>query len=390
MFHLTVRAAWHDNRWNGTFCREPSRNSFCVALDRIRKERDDEHEQKIAGRPWNTLTRDEDLPPCKAESGSFMNPNESTRIFEHPYAGSQKTARTHGHLKPTSVKIPPFSTFAIPYAWTLRREQDAIDAAEPKPLPRDEEPPFKTAWVFGRERQKALLDLFFNRLIPGRSLVLFYCKDGHPLGDTISRLVVGVGSINRIAPAKAYDVSDGGKPTYLTWDRLFSHSIRPDGEDGFLLPYHEYLEPTGNPIEDERRFKLMKEIAVEADPAHLRVFSYAAELAPSDIVLSTLMRCLQSVRRIKAHGIAEGPWEQREDWLNTQIAAVWKDRGAFPGLGPALEALGLRRGTALTLELISSGAIKSDDNPWPTVDAILRGEQKPPQSAYDGDLKEIR
>ncbi|MBW2664221.1 MAG: hypothetical protein JRD93_20155 [Deltaproteobacteria bacterium] len=33
--HITIRVAWHDNRWNGTVCSAPSHNSFCVALDRI-------------------------------------------------------------------------------------------------------------------------------------------------------------------------------------------------------------------------------------------------------------------------------------------------------------------------------------------------------------------
>lgn len=36
MFHLTLRVAWHDARWNGMVCHEPSHNSFCIALDRIR------------------------------------------------------------------------------------------------------------------------------------------------------------------------------------------------------------------------------------------------------------------------------------------------------------------------------------------------------------------
>jgi hypothetical protein len=53
------------------------------------------------------------------------------------------------------------------------------------------------------------------------------------------------------------------------------------------------------------------------------------------------------VRRIRQHGIAEGSWEAREDWLNEQIAKTWVDRGAFPGLGSVLEALGMRLGTAL-------------------------------------------
>ena len=78
-----------------------------------------------------------------------------------------------------------------------------------------------------------------------------------------------------------------------------------------------------------RRMELLREIAV---PAHMRVFSYAAELAPADIALSTLVRCLGAVHKIREHGVAEGPWEQ--------IALIWRDRGAFPGLGPALAALG--------------------------------------------------
>src|SRR5207244_2790838 len=140
------------------------------------------------------------------------------------------------------------------------------------------------------------------------------------------------------------------------------HSIRVDGEDGFLLPYHDYLAPTGDAKEDERRGELLKEIVVPADPSHMRAFSYAAELAPPDIALSTLVRCLEAVRRVKADGIVRGPWERREEWLNRQIADAWKDRGPFPGLGAALEALGMRLGTALTLELIASGKVGPNED----------------------------
>ncbi|RAI71188.1 hypothetical protein DOZ80_04895 [Pseudomonas fluorescens] len=387
MFHLTARVAWHDSQWNGRVCRSPSCNSFCVALDRIREERDDAREDSLAGRLWSELSP-EQLPACKAESGAFMSSVEWTRRFDHPYAGIKKAAETHGHLKPTLVKVPPFATFAVPFAWMLRSEQDAIDQRLPIQLPPDEDSPFSSPWVFGRARQEAILKLFSGRITPERSLVFFYCKEGQPLGDSISRLVMGVGRITSLAPPKAYDV-DKNKPTHLMWDLLVRHSIRPDGDDGFLLPYHDYLEPTGDAVEDARRLDLLLEIVVPVAPAHLRVFSYAAELAPSDIALSTLVRCLESVRKIRQHGIAKGPWERREEWLNAQIALAWRDRGAFPGLGPALEALGMRLGTALTLELLSSGAFASDTDPWPVVDAILRGNKKPPQPAYAEDIKAV-
>lgn len=388
MFHLTARVAWHDSRWDGTVCNAPSCNSFCVALDRIREERDDAKEDTFAGKAWSEL-RPEELPPCKAESGAFMNPNEWVRRFQHPYAGIKKAVDSHGHLKPTLVKVPEYSTFAVPFAWMLRSEQSAIDERLPDPLPPDEESPFNSPWVFGRARQEAILKLFAGKLTADRSLVFFYCKEGQPLGDSISRLIMGVGRITSIAQPKAYDVSEA-KPSHLMWDTLVRHSIRPDGHDGFLLPYHDYVEPTGDPVEDARRQDLLREIAVPADPAHIRIFSYAAELAPPDIALSTLIRCLESVRKIKEHGIAPGPWTQREEWLNDQIAQAWSDRGAFPGVGPVLESLGMRLGTALTLELLSSGLVAADDDPWPTVDAILRGNQQPPQPAYADDVRTVR
>lgn len=388
MFHLTMRVAWHGSRWNGHVCPTPSSNSFCVALDRIREEKDDSALDALAGIRWDELTQ-EQLPPCKAESGGFMNETTWVRRFEHPYSGIQKAAKTHGHLKPTSVKVPPFSAFAVPFGWMLRSEQSAIDERTPEPLPSDEVSPFKSPWVFGRARQTALVDMVFNRLTPERSLVFFYCKEGQPLGDTISRLVVGVGRIMSIAPVKDYDV-DPGKVSYPMWDRLLRHSIRPDGADGFLLPYHEYLEPTGDADEDARRVNLLQEIAVPADPAHMRVFSYAAELAPADIALSTLIKCLDAVRKVREHGIAKGPWERREDWLNAQIALVWQDRGAFPGVGSALEALGMRLGTALSLQLIASEVVGRDDDPWLHIDAVLRGEAAAPQPTYNADLQAVR
>lgn len=386
--HLSVRVAWHDNRWNGAVCSAPSKNSFCVALDRIRAERDDKRQDEVAGRIWGELSREE-LPPCIAESGGFMNEQGWTRTVEHPYQSIGKAASTHGHLKPTKLKVPPYTTFAVPFAWMLREHQEKLDDSLPSPLPPDEEPPFSSPWVFGRARQEAVTNLMFGRLTPQRSLAFFYCKEGQPLGDTISRLLVGVGRIISVGKLTRYD-SDRDE-SYPLWDRLIHHSIRPDGTDGLLLPYHDYLEPTGDPLEDERRRAvLLPEIAVAADPRKTRSFSYAAEHVNPDVALSTLVKFLNAVRKVRAHGVAKGPWEEREEWLNEQIALAWKDRGAFPGVGSALEALGMRLGTALSLDLIASGKVKSDDNPWPLVDALFQGKEKPPLPEYQADLAAVR
>lgn len=388
MRHLTLRVAWHDRAWDGMVCNHPSQNAFCLALDRIREERDDAYEDSVHGRSWADLNSD-GLPPCRAEAGAFMNPHEWTRTIEHPYQKIRKAQDTHGHLLPTPVKVPPYSTFCIPFAWMTIRSQEEIAERLPVQLPEDREAPFRTNWVFGRRRQEALLETFFDGLTEGESLVFFYTKEGQPISDSINRLVVGVGRLTKVGPLLEHE-TEGSKASYPMWDRLVRHSIRADGSDGFLLPYHAYLAPTGDPEEDARRRDLLQEIAVVPEPGHTQVFSYFSQHASPDVALSTLVRCLDAVRRIRQHGIAEGPWDLREEWLNEQIARTWVDRGAFPGLGAVLEALGMRLGTALALELVASGKVASDADPWPLVDAMLRGEEDAPQRVYAADVEAVR
>lgn len=385
MFHLSLRVAWHDNRWNGTVCRSPAGNAFCASLDRIRQEKEPANEEPLSGRCFSTL-KESELPPCKAESGAFMNEKAWLRLFEHPFQEIPAAAATHGHLKPTSVPTPPYSTFAVPFWWMLRSNQKAIQESLAEQLPPDEEPPFPTDWVFGRARQEALVELFFNkRLSEEESLVLFYCKAGHPVGEQIPRLIVGVGRVTKIDKLRRYETSK--RDSCPIWDRLIRHSVRPNGHDGFLLPYHDYLEPTGDEKEDERRAALLQEIVVAANEEHIRDFSYAAELVKPSAALSTLKSSLEAIRRIKEHGIAKGPWAKREEWLNAQISKAWQDRGAFPGVGSALEALGMRLGTCLCLDLRAHEAYSANDDPWPVLDGVLRGKKKAPSSAYKTDLE---
>lgn len=387
MFHLNVRVAWHDNRWNGSVCRDPAGNSFCIDLKRIRQERNDALEVEHAGKWFADLTSAE-LPPCRAESAAFMNDREWVRRVEHPYQSGKKTTMTHGHLLPTDIKVGPYSTFAVPFYWMLRGHQEELEESLPIPLPPDEEPPFASPWVFSAERQEALSEWFFGRIEKGKSLVFLYTKSGHPLDENYPRLLVGVGRINTMSKVLRYNTQKEGE-TYPIWDRMFEHSIRPDGFEGFILPYHDYLEPTGDQEEEQRRMALLDEIAVVPEQKDIMAFSYAGEHAGPEVALSALTKCLDAVRKIRGHGIAEGPWERREDWLNDEIAKSWADRGAFPGTGVALEAIGMRLGTSLMLELLATKEIKGTDNPWPVIDAILRGDKAPPNKAYTADIRAV-
>ena len=388
MQHLAIRVAWHDARWGGTVCDAPSANPYCVALERVREERDDAYEDGVAGLPFEQLG--DRLPPCALESGAFMSPRQWRRRFVHPYRDIPKAQATHGHLDPLVIDVPAYTTFGVPFAWMLRENQERIQDGIAEQLPPDREPPFDSAWVFGRERQEALLSRFFDSggVVSGSSMVMFYTKHGHPLGDDIPRLIVGVGQITKIRDLRRYPTS--GAETYPLWDRLISHSIRGDGSQGFLLPYHEYLQQTGDPEEDVRRRQLLESVVLRPDDDQIVNFSYHTEHAGPDIALGVLVKLLEVIRSIRSHGIAVGNWLAREDWVNEQLAATWLDRGPFPGLGSVLEAVGLRLGTALVFDLRAQGRLRDDGDPWPMVDSLIRGDREPPRKEYVADLGAVR
>jgi hypothetical protein len=97
--HLTVRVAWHQERWNGTVCRLASNNSFCLDLDRIREERDDAYEDSVGLTQFADLPI-ERLPPCRAESGAFMADREIAQVREHPRRSQRQLARMAGCGRP--------------------------------------------------------------------------------------------------------------------------------------------------------------------------------------------------------------------------------------------------------------------------------------------------
>ena len=147
--HLDVRVPWHDARWDGTVCRAPRRNSFCLDLDTIHETRNDALEERLAGRHIADLALDQQ-PACRRESGAFMSSREWWQERVHPYATVKAAWETHAHLLPTRVRMPAYSTLATPFWWMLQQNQEHVDARSAEPLPPDDEAPFRSAWVFGR------------------------------------------------------------------------------------------------------------------------------------------------------------------------------------------------------------------------------------------------
>ncbi len=257
--HLSIRVAWHDNQWNGTNCCKPNSNGYCTQLPRIYEEKKDD---ELANKPWWEL-KATGLPPCKAEGGAFMNTKPYRRSFKHPYKEYEKA--NHTHLERTEFEVPTYSVYSVPFWWMLNKNQEEINQEYPA-LPFNQWPKFHSPWVYDENRQHAILDLFYNSIIKNKSLVVFYTKQGNPIDEECNRLLIGIGVVKDKSGILHYNKKAPG-PDYPLWDRRISHSIRPIGQEGdnegFLVPYHEYLALEDKTYKVDGKLKTKAELIEE-------------------------------------------------------------------------------------------------------------------------------
>lgn len=369
--HLSIRVAWHDNQWNGTNCSGPNNNTFCAQLPRIYEEKNN---NEVPNKPWWELLPT-DLPPCKAEGGAFMNSREYKRSFKHPYKEYPKA--NHSHLERTEFVVPPYSVFAVPFWWMLNKNQNEIDQEYPD-LPYNQWPEeFRTSWIYDENRQHAILDLFFGPIKKDISLAAFYTKSGNPVDEDCRRLLVGVGKVTDKSSILHYNKSRSG-PDYPLWDRRISHSIRPVGEigddQGFLIPYHEYLE-----LDDCKEYsvngvlktkdELLEEIKVSLietgdNEDRIEDFSYGSQWVSNQNMLSVLLKLRKVVEIIIQHGLVKGPWKERLNWINDQVGIIKENMGPFPSFSSALVAFGFRQGHLFSHDIFEHKLCELKDDPW--------------------------
>jgi len=378
--HLSIRVPWHDSGWGGKFCSNPRGNTSCLVLNRISEIRDDSFEEALAGQTWDS--EGEQLPACAAERGAFMAPFGYTRRVTHPYSSYEDR---YSHFRSSAFQHEEYAAAAVPFAWMMKDSTDEIPlkakefGVEFRPQ-FEPELKFDSNWVQDRRNQLAMLDTFFSAVVPDESLVFFYAKKT-PLSDDPKRVIVGIGRVRKVGQAVEYRYQepiprDGIR--CVLWERNIHHSVRPEIDDGFLLPYHQILNlAEKNPEIDPSDFVL------HAPEECWDAFSMGSEHVSHDQAITVLLSCATLLERL-GH-LVPGDWGKARNWIDARLNRLWTLRGGFPGLGSALTSFGLSQGTliahAIGQKLNEDGANEVRD-PWPMVDKVLREpDQLPPDLA---------
>jgi hypothetical protein len=385
--HLSVRVPWHDAGWDGTVCRAPRQNSSCLALNRIGATRKDAVEANYAGQRLDDIPFD-DVPPCFAERVNFLSAKPERRLARHAYS---RTSEHHKHISDTPFHHPAFSAAATPFGWLLKDrawgeewkkgkidpqslvERYGIDAL-PDYEPDEPDWLHDRPWIQGEANQKALLNAFFGALEPQRSLIFVYAKRT-PLIDDDQWMIVGVGRVTSIGELQEWDYetrNKGGLRSYL-WERSVCHSIRPEGGDGVLLPYHDLLSRCGKDTDLDPR-----ECIAFVPEEYRGEFSYASEHVTPGSAIAGLLSVKEALGVYS--GRIGGDWASKLKWIDQRLGELWKLRGPYPGLGSILSATGVEHSYQLAYYCWEKAGENGD--PWPVLSALVGNPKELP-----GDLR---
>ena len=366
--HISIRVPWHDHGWDGTVCADPLSNNACLRLKNIYENRNDEAEAAICGQ---CMANHANSLSCISEGGAFMSPVPLLRSINHPYAAS---SAAHQHFLPTDVTFPAYSFPARPFFWLMRDNVEKVKDIFNIDFQQEREPKlsFDSNWVQDAENQKAIFNFFYSDVVENQSLCIAYAKQV-PFVEDNRRVIVGIGHVTRIVPSVEYNHTNAGTIRSMTWETMVCHSIRDDHKDGFIIPYQQMMEYAQKHPDFD-----ISSIVVFAPEDAFNEFSYAAEHVSYDSVIDVLQSCIKSFDIINQ--CLDEDYSNVLEWLNLQLSQVWKDRGAFPGLGAMLCALKIQQGILVAKRIQEN--LGDSENIWEKLDAVF----SKPQDYLDSTL----
>ncbi len=384
MAHLTLRVAWHDNKWNGTVCRNPLTNTYCngfnsLLSERIRRRKDENIEDEIAN-SGKSLSEIDYLPPCFWSANLFGNENIKIR-HDNPAAPN---------LNPIQDILPPKSILSWPFAVSFTRtEKEQLESgAYPKNL------------------EEVRIPRFNSKIHENQSIAFMYAKFSNPITEEDQQyLVVGAGivdskenasEIKHFGPKQEIEnIKSRPKSNFkyrnfpsMNWAMRFSF----DDYSTIRMPYHEYLEEAEK-LDDAAKDDFLDKIKVAINEPELNwCFKYVALDIGDDEAIYILTKMRKSLISCQDDGIVpKADMLSRIEKVENLLAVAWASRSYFPGfVSVARVILNQQDEPKFELEEFYSDFKDEENEPDKALSQILRSPAAFPVSKkYISQLKDL-
>ena len=323
--HLTARLAWHDSGWDGTICKQPDCNTYCVGSqsypgDVIARQRNVRREMDNAGCPVTSL-QGADLPPCVYSVNAFGH--DHIKGFSNPpeWLERRGATRKEWDVPPATVCVWPYEEV---YSDEVKDNQGRYD---------------------NDVRAEKVKD-FVAAIKADTSLIFYYANYSNPFSEEERPryVLLGVSRVREVGPSLHYaDITEHVRERYadgMIWARnVTSHYP----EQGLRLPYHRYRDDPD----------ILARLVVF--PENPRVCKYGTRHITDDEAIGLLEQFLNAVEELRHIRDDSENWDQRKDWILGCITELWRRRGLYPGLPNVLRLLGATDAVKPVIESINAG-----------------------------------
>jgi exodeoxyribonuclease V alpha subunit len=336
MKHLTVRFAWHDNKWNGRVCKDPRRNVYCTGnysllSPRIQRRINLQIEQKYRGEKISKIPKKRKyVPPCYWCINAAGDAECSVED-PHPYADAdRKYSPEFARVPPLKYDLGEYCVFSWNFKLGYAEKGSRVRHVPPKEL----------------ERR---IEQYLSELKRRKSIVFFYANYSNPItADHNKYLLLGAGIVRNVKKPQEYKIPkellekirrQPGMENMPTTAWQFQILLEPNTV--FVLPYHEYLDLI-NKEKDEKAinelWKKLEEVAIRIEePTLIPNFKYVSMHLEHDKAIYLLYLFRQSIRRMKEHNLINHSLiSDAEKKIDKLLTVAWKERGKYPGFRNAL------------------------------------------------------
>lgn len=344
--HMSIRLAWHNEGWNGHFCKKPCENTFCIGQhsypgDLIAGTRDLEFETEHAGEPCSKY-------PCGAACGLSVNAfgKDSITVKVDPPSFWKQ-----GDADSINITLPPSTVCTWCY------EAMYNDDVETKG---------ESAQKYNYDKRKAGAERYFAQFEPEKSLIFYYAGYSNPFSENEENnyVIVGVSRVKKIGDTYYYDnISEEIKRKYsggFVWQKPVT-STYPN--EGFCIPYWKYMD-------DE---DLIERLVIK--PLNRSPFKYGSREVSNDDAIEVINQLIAVVDILIEIEDDSEDWSKRKEWLNSVLNELWTARGPFPGFPSIMECIGLSEFVSKYIGL--------------TIDSEMKQFRDDVRSFLDGEIDEV-